>query len=664
MCALNLFVSPNGSDTWQGTVDRPFASLARARDFVRHLKEKEMMPAGGVTIHLREGTYYFEESFSLTSADSGTEEAPVVYQTCGDEDVHLTGGQRISGFRPVSDPEVRRRLDENARRHVLEVSLKDQGITDLGALTPRGFGRPVRPAHLELFFNGEPMDLARWPNHGFTHITGIPEEASHGDEHGGTLGDLACGFYYAGGRPAGWRHVDDVWVHGYWAWDWANTYEKVETIDCERHWVKTEPPYGLYGFRKGQRFYFLNVLEELDRPGEYYVDRKTGMLYFWPPAPVENGEATVSLLAGPLVSLKDTEHVSLRGFCLECTRGSAIEIEGGKSNTICGCTIRNAGNHGVNVKGGTGHKVAGCQIFQTGDSGIRVDGGDRKNLIPGGHVVSDNHIHHMGRWTRCYQPAVAVNGTGNCVSHNLIHDGSHNAIQLSGNDHLIEFNEIHHVCLETGDVGAFYMGRDWTERGNVIRHNFFHHIEAEGSGGSMAVYLDDCASGTLVYGNIFYRTTRAVFIGGGRDNIVDNNIFVDCHPAIMIDGRGLDDSPVWHNMVYKTMKERLDAVNYMQPPYSKRYPELAALNEYYIQGDGVPPEGNRVVRNVVCGGTWLKVHWHAREEMVDTHDNLTGLNPRFADPERMNFQLEDDSPAWTLGFRRIPIKEIGPRKKN
>jgi len=177
--------------------------------------------------------------------------------------------------------------------------------------------------------------------------------------------------------------------------------------------------------------------------------------------------------------------------------------------------------------------------------------------------------------------------------------------------------------------------------------------------GSMAVYLDDCTSGTMVFGNVFYKATRAAFIGGGRDNTVENNIFVECNPAVWIDGRGLDGSPVWHGMVYETMKQRLEAVNWREPPYSERYPKLAELQPYYAQDGGVPPEGNKIVRNICVGGRWLLIHWHAKQEMVEIRDNLVDIDPHFVDKGNMDFRLKDDSPAHELGFQRIPFESIG-----
>jgi hypothetical protein len=225
-----------------------------------------------------------------------------------------------------------------------------------------------------------------------------------------------------------------------------------------------------------------------------------------------------------------------------------------------------------------------------------------------------------------------MTGVGLRASHNLIHDHPHCAILYWGNDHVIEFNEIHHIALETGDVGAIYTGRDYTFRGNKVRYNFIHHTGGVGMG-SMGVYMDDCVSGTEVFGNVFYKVHWAMFIGGGRDHRVENNLFVDCDPAVRADGRGLDHSPVWHEMVNDTMRKSL-----AQAPlalYRNRYPEMKFLDRYYgppegpaITGQafhGVPPDNNLIVRNV-CAGKWLEAGWHATPEMLRLENNLTNAS--------------------------------------
>ena len=595
--ATDLYVAPNGNDANPGTQARPLASLEAARNAVRRLRENGRLPKGGATIWLGAGDYARTATLELTAADSGTPDAPIVWSASKGGTVRLLGARTLSGFQPVTDAAILERLDPQARGHVRQIDLTALGIKDFDRMKSRGFGRPTTPAHCELFFDGKPMTLARWPNEGqWERIAGFPQANAQNDGHGGRIGALEDGFLYAGDRPRRWKDAGDLWVHGYWAWDWANSYERVASLDRDRRLIKTAAPYGLYGFRKDQRFCFLNVLEELDHPGEWFLDRKSAILYFWPPkATRDNPEALISLVDQPLVRMAGASHVVFQGITIEATRGNAIEIRGGRDNRISGCLISNVGNWGVLVEGGTGHAVVGCDVFDTGDGGVLLQGGDRQTLTPGGHFVENCHFARQGRWSKCYVPAVLMGGVGLRASHNLIHDHPHCAILFGGNEHLIEFNEIHRIALETGDVGAIYTGRDWTYRGNRIRHNFIHHTGGVGMG-SMGVYMDDCVSGTEVFGNVFYKVHWAMFIGGGRDHRVENNVFVDCDPAVRIDGRGLDKSPVWSGMVYDTMKKQLAAVP--QDLYRSRYRAIKDLDRYYAAPGGVPPEGNVIAQPV------------------------------------------------------------------
>ena len=665
-----LFVSITGKDGNPGTRTRPFATLERAREEVRKLHRGSLREP--VTVWLGPGDYLRSNAFELTTADSGSPKALVTWRAEQPRKARLLGGRKLAGFRPVTDGSVLARLPENARGHVLQLDLREQSIEQFGEMKSRGFGRPTTPAHCELFVGGAPMTLARWPNEGvFERIAGFPEANAQNDGHGGKIGKLEDGFYYAGERARSWKDTGDLWVHGYWSWDWANSYERVGSLDLEQHLVKTAPAYGLYGFRKGQRFYFLNVLEELDQPGEWFLDRKSGVLYLWPPGDSLTGkEVLLSLCPHPLIKLNNVSYVVFRELALEATRGNAVEIHGGTSNRVAGCLIRNIGNIGVTIAGGTASGVLSCDLFDTGDGGVSLSGGDRQTLEPGSHFVENCHFARQGRWSKCYVPAVLMGGVGMRASHNLIHDHPHCAILFNGNDHLVEFNEIHHIALETGDVGAVYTGRDYTYRGNQITGNFIHHTGGVGMG-SMGVYMDDCVSGTEISSNIFYKVQRAAFLGGGRDHQVINNVFVECNHAVELDGRGLDKSPVWHEMVNDTMRKRLQEVPLTL--YRERYPAMKSLDAYYgtpgdkaITGEafkGVPPENNLVKRNV-CVGKWLNVYWHATPAMLRLENNLTNAEPHFVKPpsdtcSAGDFALLADSPAWQFGFKAIPVEKIG-----
>ena len=200
------------------------------------------------------------------------------------------------------------------------------------------------------------------------------------------------------------------------------------------------------------------------------------------------------------------------------------------------------------------------------------------------------------------------------------------------------------------------MGRDWTQRGNVVRYNYFHHLGKHGGGvGVMAVYLDDWSSGATIVGNLCYKAGRAVLIGGGRDNKVENNVFVDCTPSVHVDSRGLGWAKNYFDGSDNTLVDRLKAVDYRHPPWSTRYPQLLAL----YSDEPAIAKGNVIARNISVGGRWLDLADGLTDEVVKLQDNLVDADPHFVDREKGDFRLKEDSPAFALGFDPIPINKMG-----
>ncbi|MGJ5672565.1 MAG: right-handed parallel beta-helix repeat-containing protein [Nostochopsis sp.] len=656
--SVSLYVAPTGNDHWSGQLaapnpektDGPFQTLERARDQIRALKKVGKLPNGSVTVYLRQGNYERKDPFILKAEDSGTKQSPIVYRSYANEKVRLLGGKEIEKFQSVTDSSILKRIQPVARGKILQLDLKAHGITDYGQLSVRGFNKPNHPAPLELFFADQPMQLARWPNKSYLTIADVPA-----GKNGGM-------FTYYGDRPKRWQNTDDIWLHGYWTWDWADSYVKVKRIDTQTHAIYTEPPHGVYGYKKDGRYYVLNVLEELDTPGEYYVDRQTGILYFWPPSSVENSQMIVSTLAKPLVSLSSASYITLRDLVFEDSRGVGIEVLNGENIFVAGCQIRNVGTNGLEINGGIGNGIISNDIYNIGQTGIVLKGGDRKTLTPANHYAVNNHIHHYSRWVKTYEPGISIQGVGNRVAHNLIHDAPHSAILLKGNDHIIEFNHIHHVCLETVDSGAFYMGRDYTQQGNIIRYNYFHNLTSfhERNSSSfhevMAVYLDDGTSGTTIYGNLFSEVQRGVLIGGGRDNTVENNIFIKCKVSVSVDARILNWAKTsaapggnWK------MVEKLEDMNYKRPPYSIRYPKLVNIleDEYGV------PKGNKIIRNLFFGSGWLKLANGVSNKTITIEANWIEKDVSFIKPQDLLLVLKPDSPARKLGFQNLPINQIG-----
>ncbi len=568
-----FFVAPKGNDGWSGQfpdpvngdADGPFQSLSRARDALR------TAPGEGGMVYIREGKYYLEETLLLESADSGTAESPVIWQAYPGEEVRLIGGVCVQDWQPFEGV----------------ILQSDLSALDIG-------NEPIS----QLYYSGERMTLARWPNKDAGAMPGgnwafvtapVPEDRNRS-------------FHYAGDRPSQWANIANAQVSIWPNYNWWQTIADVAKLDPATKTItlKEALPYTI---EAGRRFFVRNVREELDAPGEWFYNQETQTLYFWL-AKLRLNAVVVAPILNHAIVLQGAQYINLIGFTIEATRNDAIRVKDANNCLIGRCTIRNTGAFGIHVTGGKSVRIAGNDIYDTGRGGVVLAGGDRKTLSPGNHEAINNHIHHFGAEYQTYQTAVNVSGVANRVAHNLIHDAPHIGILLGGNNHIIEYNDIHHVCLEGSDNGAFYMGRDWTQRGNILRYNKFHDIYGFGLAGlgpdadgvyhyesphqAWGVYLDDCSSGATIYGNLFYRIPLCgVMIGGGRDNTVKNNIFVECVPALHIDDR-------WDSYCWDIMFERLEAMNYREPPYSQRYPELLDMGE-----DPRRPENNRFVRNIV-----------------------------------------------------------------
>lgn len=660
---LTLYVSPKGNDKANGLAASPgkaggpFRSMERARDEIRALKTAGKLPAGPVTVELAAGIYERDAAFTLEEQDSGTAEAPVTYRAKAGAEVRIVGGKVVKGWTLVKDQPTLDRMDPVAHGKVVVTDLKAQGITDYGK--PGGGWASGAVLRLELFYNNEPMGIARWPNEGFVRVKDITDEKPV--DVRGTKGSHSAKFYYDGDRPERWlkNGEKDVWLQGWWFWDWAEERQRIASIDAEKKLITMEdPPHHPFGYRKGQWYYAYNALCELDRPGEWFLDRENGLLYFWPPQPLEKSVSTVSLIPN-LVTMTKVSNVTLRGMTFETCRATGLTISGGASNRIVACTVRNTGSYAINLSGAK-HAVVGCDMYGMGDGGVTVDGGDRTTLTHGENVVDNCHIHHYSRWNRIVKPGIILNGCGNRATHNLIHDAPHKGMMFGGNDHIIEFNEFHSLVYEANDAGVIYAGYDWTMRGHEIRYNYFHDIYGFEGRGCVGVYLDDMFSSANIHDNVFYRVPRAAFIGGGHDTVTENNVFVECKPAIHVDARALG----WASGSYDTLLTRLKAVPYDKEPWRTRYPQLLTILDH----EPMRPQGNVVARNICVGGSWDEIEGKARPGVTFT-DNLLDQDPLFvgakklADPKSFpvatDFALKPQSPAFKLGFKAIPVEQIG-----
>ncbi len=686
-----LYVSTEGNDSWLGdSIDKPFATLGRVREQIRHLKREGGLPEGGITVWIRGGTYTFEGPFKLTEEDSGSKSAPIIYRAQIDEDVFFSGGQRLrkEWFVPVSDPEMFGRIiDEKAREKVLQANLREHGITDYGELSRHGYAYTEgKLPQMELYINGEHMKLARWPNDSTVNMAEVidvgPMRANEGDFTGLRTGADPPDFWTRGGsfrygfdRPEYWSQANDIWLAGSFNESWEWTYKKVARIDANSKTITFRS--GEYSGLKASDnsfFYAENLLEEIDLPGEYYIDRNTGVLYILPPESFGQGDPVimVSMLKTPMLVLDEVSNVTFRDIIFTLGRNIAIDCNDTESVRIEHCEVRNFSFGGIMLSG-RNNAVSGSHLHHIGGTIVRVRGGDLMKLTPGNNAVENCHIHDFSHWNKVYNPAISVRGVGNRVSHCLIHNGPHQGISTSGNDHLFEYNEFFSVPDEIWDMAAIYSvsGRSPHQRGTVVRRNFFHHIGLSGRNKMAGVYPDDMTMGWVIEENIFYkigvpqsRACWAVFNHGGSYIKTRNNIFVDCTSpftmAYPFNSYFKSSFPRYQ----KSWEDVFARYDFANMPHGKKYPELLLL----LKEDRKSPDSNTFKRNLIYNPTTprefeggFEVNY-GPEELLQASDNwVAEEEPGFVNVDEMDLALREDSAVFRRipGFKEIPFHEIG-----
>ncbi len=645
---IQLFVLPSGDDSADGSRETPLASLAGARDRIRQLRAGGK--PGSAEVIFSHGTYFFSQPTTFSTRDSGTPSGPITYRAADHETVRFTAGRSVRGWQPVTDPATLSRLPDVSHGHVFFADLADQGIGDVGQLKVHGFATPNPLAEPELFYRDRPMTLARWPNDGYRGVTTVIDPVT-------VIPDSS--------RPKAWLAETDAWIFAYWHHDWAELHEPLQGIVADTgalvRSADVKPRYGITAGRA--RWYGYNLLCELDNAGEYYIDRAAGRLYFWPPAGADmsGGEGVVVSQGESIIQADDLSHVIFRGLTVEACRGTAIRITEGSHCHVIGCTIRNVGHSAVSVSGGLHHLVFGCDVYDCGSGGITMAGGDRKTLAPAGHTAENNHVFRYSRRSRTYRAGIAVSGVGNQIIRNLIHHGPHMALSAGGNDHLVEGNEIHNVVMESGDAGAFYVGRDWTQRGTRLRGNYWHDIVGSTGFGGMTIYLDDQHSGHVIEGNLFQRCSRAVFIGGGDDNVVINNLFLDCHPAVHIDNRGMGWQKVATDDPQGTLRSTFTAMPVNSDLWRHRYPNLAGT----LDDEPNIPKRNVIRRNISVGGRWDDLHSGTLQYQKIENNLVFDDTPNWATLETDGLgrptavRFRDSQAVADVGFQPLRFDQMG-----
>ncbi|MSU47735.1 MAG: hypothetical protein EXS37_01335 [Opitutus sp.] len=654
--AADFYVAPTGDDTNSGGSERPFATLERARDAIRALKRASGLPKGGVTVHVRAGTYQLNTPLSLTREDSGTVEAPVVFS--GDDARPLiSAGRRIAGWRKVEDglwaadlPEVK------AGRWYFE----------------------------QLFVNGRRATRARSPNSGYFHVdlkggyglapeSGKREDLSSRSFYALREGDVSD---YAGLRG---EALHDVTLTVLWN-NWISTPLRVAAVEPKSRLVTLTGAPGRSThseFDRGIRYVVENCRSALDAPGEWFLDRGGTLLYR--PLPGESmAEAEVFaprleqfiVFTGEAKAGRFVEHITFRGLRFqhaECptpaegmpekqgaaTVPAAIYADGARDVRFEDCEIAHIGGYAIHFREGC-HAcvVRRCHLYDLGAGGVHL-GGIEQNQVPpeweqSSHFEVDNNIIRSGGRVHPSGSAILSHHCSDSrFTHNDISDFYYTGISVGwtwnylpslAKRNLIAFNRIGHIGqgVLSDLAGIYTLGES---QGTEIVGNVVHDVRCYNYGAA-GIYNDQASTGIRVANNLTYRTEISGYtMNFGKDVTIENNIFVLTGAHALHKGTGREESSATftRNILWFERGELLDG--------GWAAPEMKFSRNLYWDAS------RRPVTFLGMGlAKWQALRKDAGSLVAD---------PLFVNPARLDFRLQENSPAARIGFVPFDHSQTG-----
>ena len=653
-----IFVSCGGDDkTGDGSIENPYRTIDAAKNAVKKLKRKGLP----IDVVLRGGVYRLNKDIVFNSTDGGSEDAPVRYISYEGEQAVLSGAARIdpSDLKNVKET-MKKRLKDNVKEKVRQIDLKKYGITDEHNFIKNYssfVSHNIKP--LQVTLNGAPQSIARYPNYGYNRIV---------DCQGGK-NPTPLTIYYTDNIPTRWTNAKDMFIEGLFANDWHSEWSKVDKIDITQNSITTEFPTA-YGANVGGRWAAVNLIEELDIPGEWYIDFDTLTMYYYPPYELgENDSLEISTSVNNIITVNGAEYLTLEDLKLTMScdsakspgashiGGNGIYVYAGSNNILIkDCEIVNIGMHGVFINTND-VTVDGCTIRNTGFMGVDVrTSGDRDNLIPGNVAIRNCDISEPGRdWTMTSSACIMLEdwAVDVLVENNVLHNTKNAAIRYNGVGHTIRNNEIYCAVVKAADAGAVYAGRNWTQYGVKIEYNFFHDIGQkvnEGAYPASALFWDDQESGGEFSHNISvmnnYSKTSAVKIGGGTDCVVKGNTFVASEWNVI--GEDRSPMPLTEDSL-KSMeeKQRYSLVDVNNKAYKTKYPKMSTIVDRIRANNMMVKTENEITDNLTVDcpdGSKIASTFEAASEL---ERNVSAGNDYsiFVNPDKLDFRVTKEAKA-------------------
>jgi len=663
-----FFVATNGNDAWSGKLaapnrqrtDGPFGTVARARRAVRESRSK-IKVGEHATILIRDGSYFLNEPLVLSPENSG-----LIFGAYRNEKPVISGGRKISEWKEV------------------EFAGRKLWATDVPEVSDgKWFFR-------ELWVNGKRAMRARHPNQGYFSVAELPDTTPDW-----TKGQMRFGFREGDLKAWATATNAEIVVMN----RWVESRLPIVSVE-EKQRLVTFAKRSVFQLSPGDLYYVENAPDILYQPGEWYLDRTAGQVYYEPRpgetldkieavAPVLN---QVVRLEGKPETKQFVERIVFRGLTFSLTEWcfpegfqssknkprispeptagvggfaqAAIGVPGavwGEGAHECifeNCTFANLGNYGLELgRGCVSNRIIGCEFGDLGAGGIKIgETAIRQNELEqsGYNEIADCDIHDGGKM---FASAIGVwigQSANNRITHNLIHDFYYTGISIGwtwgygpslATNNLVAFNHVHHIGVKSdgdgpilSDMGGIYtLGK---QPGTRILNNLWHHVAGLRYGG-WGIYFDEGSSGILAASNIVYRTTHGGFHQHyGETNILRNNVFAFGRDQQLQRTRAEPHL----SFIFETNIVYFDSGALLAGDWSGTNYQM----DWNVYFDARPDATEMTFGNEPLA------KW--RERGNDRNSLIA--NPLFLSAEKNDFRLRSDSLALKRGFEPIDVTGI------
>lgn len=664
--AVRIYVAPDGNDANDGSEQAPLATMQKAKELARVLSENKTP----VDVIFKEGEYVLSSGVTFSEVDSGKKGAWITYKAEEGAKVTFTGTKKldVSKFETVTDEKILSRMCDAAKGKVMQLDLASQRVPkELLHWTKRAdeydakqpIGVLTKP---QIFLNDKIQQISRWPNSGQIPIYGVVDpgaafsySAPQNVKNGGTIN-------YKESRPERWLEAKDVFLHGHFRNPWYYEEVKVKSIDTYNmtmtmdHWLSCPftTDYLLCGWQA------INLLEEIDIPGEWYIDQDNSLLYYYPPHELTSEDTfEIGVLSDDMITLNNTKYVKFEGLEFAKNSGiyggraytrldyigeNGIMLLGAENILIKNCTFRELAATCIHVEG-KNILIDSCVMYNYGMDAVKVfDSGDYEQIVSGNTIIRNCHISGESmRYTGSNSSGgINLNGDGDVVGvlveHNIIHNMPMPAIYYAGLAHTLQYNELYNVQNNASDGGAIYSGRSWGQMGTVSQYNYIHDVGIqEPIHIATGIYWDDQHSGNIAKYNIIKPDNmydgHGFWLNGGSHNQIYANTIINAKYGIRAHSTTMNGEG--------TVMDDLLSKPFASKAYVQRFPSMLELYNEKNQNGSVKIRNDFSGNLTINAPNWYHEERYKNDETINGNVIMEEYDEGiFVDPDNQDYRVK------------------------